>query len=53
MRGYIFTSHEREMIRKFLQQNEKSYGFDQLRKRIRDNYDVLKGDMELIKELHT
>ena len=51
MRGYIFTQHEREMLRKYIQQNEKSYGFDQLRKRIKDNYATLSGDIELLEKV--
>ena len=51
MRGYIFTQHEREMLRKYIEQNEKSYGFDQLRKRIKDNYSVLKLDLDLIESV--
>ena len=51
MRAYIFTQHEREMLRKYIQQNEKSYGFDQLRKRIKDNYSVLKLDLDLIESV--
>ena len=51
MRSYILTQHEREMLRKYVQQNEKSYGFDQLRKRIKDNYSVLKLDLDLIESV--
>ena len=51
MRSYIFTQHEREMLRKYIQQNEKSYGFDQLRKRIKDNYLTLKEDIELLEKV--
>ena len=51
MRGYILTQHEREMLRKYVKQNEKSYGFDQLRKRIKDNYSVLKLDLDLIESV--
>ena len=51
MRGYIFTEHEREMLRKYIHQNEKSYGFDQLRKRIKDNYSTLREDIDLIEKV--
>ena len=51
MRGYIFTQHERTMLEKYLVSDEKSYGFDQLRKRIKDNYAELKNDFELLEEV--
>ncbi len=51
MRSYILTDHEKKMLIKFVETGEKSYGYDQLRKRIKDSYPMLKNDIELIEKV--
>jgi len=50
MRAYILSQHEREMLQKYIQTGEKSYGFDVLKKRIRDNFPQIIEDIDLIKK---
>ena len=48
LRSYILSEHEREMLYKFVHSGEKTYGFDVLRKRIRDYLPQIENDLILI-----
>ena len=50
MRSYILSKHEREMLLKFIKTGEKTYGFDVLRKRIRDYLPQIEKDLQIISE---
>ena len=48
MREYIFTPHEREILKSYLATGEKFKGFRLLKHRIKKNAEILKQDMLLI-----
>ena len=50
MRTYILTEHERDIIQRFLNEGLKLNGFAVLRGRLKNYFDDLKRDMELIEK---
>lgn len=51
MRTYILTEHEKEILQRFLNEGLKLNGFAVLRGRLKNYFDVLKRDMDLIEKV--
>lgn len=49
MRTAILSSHEREIIRRFMEEKERLNGINTLRFRIREHLPQIEEDLELIK----
>lgn len=50
MHSQILTEHEREMLKKFIEKNEKPKGFRLLKLRIKSYHPQLHADLNLIEK---
>jgi hypothetical protein len=51
MRSYIFTPHEKNMIKRYIEKRERLDGFSILLHKIKTNKEELFQDIELMKQL--